>query len=162
VRSAVVSIGRSELRYRPYLDGVRCLAVYLVLAFHAGLGAFPGGFVGVDVFFVLSGYLVTGILLRDLAKLGRVELRRFYARRVRRMRWWALRLTIGTAALASAVAAIHIATTNVDRAYYGTDTRAYQLLAGAFLAVTPQLFRLGERARPAARWVAAFVLAALV
>ena len=83
-------------------------------------------------------------------------------RRVGRMRWWVLRFVIAAAAVASAVAAIHIGTTNVDRAYYGTDTRAYQLLAGALLALTPQLFRMGERARSSARWVAGFVLTALV
>ena len=61
------------------------VAVYLVVAFHARLAGFAGGFVGVDVFFVLSGYLVTSILLRDLATAGRVDLRRFYARRFRRI-----------------------------------------------------------------------------
>ena len=65
--------GRSELRYRPYLDGVRCLAVYLVVAFHARLGAFPGGFVGVDMFSHLTGsyarYLSTTIAA-DLHRQG--------------------------------------------------------------------------------------------
>src|SRR5579862_8507392 len=74
-----------ELRYRPYLDGLRCIAVYLVVAFHAGLAGFSGGFVGVDIFFVLSGFLVTRILLRDLSTKGRIDLRNFYARRFRRI-----------------------------------------------------------------------------
>jgi peptidoglycan/LPS O-acetylase OafA/YrhL len=51
----VVPSGRNELTYRPHLDGLRCLAVYLVLAFHAGPRLFRSGFIGVDVFFVLSG-----------------------------------------------------------------------------------------------------------
>ena len=59
------------------------MAVYLVVAFHAGVGRLNGGFVGVDVFFVLSGYLVTTVLLRDVEEQGRVRLARFYARRVR-------------------------------------------------------------------------------
>jgi hypothetical protein len=71
--------------YRPYLDGVRTLAVYLFIAFHTGLGLFTGGFIGVDVFFVLSGLLVTSILMRDLAGSGRVRWRRFYSQRVRRI-----------------------------------------------------------------------------
>ena len=52
--------------YRPHLDGLRAVAVYLVVAFHAGVARASGGFIGVDVFFVLSGYLVTGVLVRDL------------------------------------------------------------------------------------------------
>ncbi len=52
--------------YRPHLDGMRVLAVYLVVLFHAGVTSFSGGFVGVDVFFVLSGYLVTQVLVRSL------------------------------------------------------------------------------------------------
>src|SRR5690349_6131012 len=76
---------RAGLRYRPYLDGLRCLAVYLVVAFHAGLHRFAGGFVGVDVFFVLSGYLMTRILVRELAQKRRIGFRHFYARRFRRI-----------------------------------------------------------------------------
>ena len=72
--------------YRPHLDGLRAVAVYLVVAFHAGVARFSGGFIGVDVFFVLSGYLVTGVLLRDLeGPDGRIGLARFYARRARRL-----------------------------------------------------------------------------
>src|SRR5215471_6474693 len=70
--------------YRPHLDGLRAIAVYLVVLFHAGLSSFAGGYVGVDVFFVLSGYLVTTLLLRDLAG-GSVRFGRFYARRFRRL-----------------------------------------------------------------------------
>ena len=72
--------------YRPHLDGLRAVAVYLVVAFHAGIGRLQGGFIGVDVFFVLSGYLVTGVLARDTdGPTGRVRFGRFYARRVRRL-----------------------------------------------------------------------------
>ncbi|MDQ1381579.1 MAG: hypothetical protein QOJ71_2298 [Actinomycetota bacterium] len=241
-------------RYRPYLDGMRAIAVYLVVAFHAGLGLLSGGFIGVDIFFVLSGFLVTGILMRDLASTGHVRWRVFYARRVRRIlpaslialvvtaliyaivasplemfdalggfraaffyvanwffihqatdyfaanvnsnpvlhfwslaveeqfyfvwplllsavylvagrtrrRWWIVRSLVLVAAVASAVQALHIASTNLDRAYYGTDTRAYQLLAGAALALTPQLLRLGGRIRNAARAVSAVALVALL
>ena len=53
-----------EAHYRPHLDGLRAIAVYLVVLFHAGVVRISGGFVGVDVFFVLSGYLVTQLLLR--------------------------------------------------------------------------------------------------
>src|SRR3954464_3716739 len=72
--------------YRPHLDGLRAIAVYLVVLFHAGTSWFTGGFIGVDVFFVLSGYLVTQLLLRDiLGPSGRIRLGRFYSRRFRRL-----------------------------------------------------------------------------
>ena len=248
--------GRARhLTYRPHLDGLRTVAVYLVVAFHSGLGRFSGGFIGVDIFFVLSGFLVTRILVRDLGTSGRVRWRQFYARRVRRIlpaalitllvtalvfaavasplekldafggfraaffyvanwffihqatnyfavnvntnpvlhfwslaveeqfyllwplllsglylavsrvgryRWWVLRAVVVGAGIASAVAALRIGTSHLERAYYGTDTRAYQLLAGAALALTPQLLRLGSRVRPVARRLAAVALVALV
>jgi peptidoglycan/LPS O-acetylase OafA/YrhL len=241
--------------YRPYLDGLRSVAVYLVVAFHADLSGWHGGFVGVDVFFVLSGYLVTGILLRDLTSSGRVDFRRFYARRFRRIlpaaavallvtalayaivatplqtfdaiggfrasflyvanwqfihqatdyfatsvnaspvlhfwslaveeqfyfvwpllfsglylacrrgrqnRWWLLRAIIAAIALASVLRALSFGPAHLDRAYYGTDTRAYQLLLGALLALTPQLFTLGKRFVTATRLGAVVALVALV
>ena len=253
-RGSEVLPGRA-LRYRPYLDGLRTVAVYLVVAFHAGLGLFSGGFIGVDIFFVLSGFLVTRILMRDLASLGRIRWRQFYSRRVRRIlpaalvalvvtalvysivaspaemldalggfraaffyvanwffihqstdyfaanvnsnpvlhfwslaveeqfylvwplllgglyvatrragrrRWWVVRAVVVVAAAASASAALHLGSTNIDRAYYGTDTRAYELLAGAVLALTPQLLRLGPRSRTLARWISVLTLGGLL
>src|ERR1700682_6267698 len=71
--------------YRPQFDGLGAVAVYLVVAYHAGLHAFSGGFIGVDIFFVLSGYLVTLLVLRDLRSTGRIDFRRFYSRRFRRL-----------------------------------------------------------------------------
>ncbi len=245
----------SRSSYRPHLDGLRTVAVYLVVAFHAGLGLVSGGFIGVDIFFVLSGFLVTQILIRDLASVGRIRLRQFYSRRVRRIlpaaaitlvvtalvyaiiaspaetrdalggfkaaflyfanwyfirqstdyfaanintnpvvhfwslaveeqfylvwpmllaglyfvtkrlgrpQWWALRIVVAVGAVASAIAALHIGSTNLDRAYYGTDTRAYQLLAGAALALTPQLFHWGARNRRYARALAVVVFVGML
>jgi peptidoglycan/LPS O-acetylase OafA/YrhL len=229
-----------EWDYRPYLDGLRAVAVYLVLAFHAGLLRWEGGFIGVDVFFVLSGFLVTNLLVRDLVGNGRIGFARFYSRRVRRLlpaamvnlvivavvfraiatpveyaagrasirsaalyvsnwyfireaadyfgtaitsspvaQYWSLsveeqfyvvwplliyalfrlgrrlrrsplvvaRVAVVVGGLVSVGAALHIATYNPNRAYYGTDTRAYQLLAGALLALTPSIFERLRRSR---------------
>ncbi len=72
------------MKHRPEIDGLRALAVLPVILFHAGFSAFGGGFVGVDVFFVISGYLITGILLNELSR-GDFSIRRFYARRARRI-----------------------------------------------------------------------------
>ena len=70
--------------YRPDINGLRAIAVISVLLFHAGFSAFHGGFIGVDVFFVISGYLITKIILRDL-EVGRFSVIAFYERRARRI-----------------------------------------------------------------------------
>jgi peptidoglycan/LPS O-acetylase OafA/YrhL len=69
----------------PGLDGVRALAVFAVIAFHEQFAAFHGGFLGVDVFFVLSGYLITDLLAAHWARHGRLDLRGFWIRRARRL-----------------------------------------------------------------------------
>ncbi len=90
--------------YRPHLDGLRAVAVYLVVLFHAGSSWFSGGFIGVDVFFVLSGYLVTQLLLRDIVSNGRIRLGRFYSRRFRRLLPAAFVVLIVTACVYTAIA----------------------------------------------------------
>ena len=72
------------MKYRSEIDGLRAVAVLPVILFHAGFESFSGGFVGVDVFFVLSGYLITSILLAEIAE-GRFSLLGFYERRARRI-----------------------------------------------------------------------------
>ena len=231
--------------YRPHLDGLRAVAVYLVVLFHAGSKRFTGGFIGVDVFFVLSGFLVTQLLLRDLAH-GSIRFGRFYARRFRRLlpaafvallvtaivytaivdagrsgrrarrvqgrvpvrrelvlhpprervlrrrhhaepraavlvardrgavlpgvaaharrpvprhparsaapaRSVLIQVVVVVGAVASAAWALSLRHTDLNRAYYGTDTRAYELLAGALLALAPAL----DAARAALRTLAA-------
>lgn len=74
----------SRVNYRPEIDGLRAVAVIPVILFHAGLTVFSGGYVGVDVFFVISGYLITAILLAELEQ-GNVSISRFYERRARRI-----------------------------------------------------------------------------
>jgi peptidoglycan/LPS O-acetylase OafA/YrhL len=250
-------VGRAETdQRRPHLDGLRTIAVYLVVAFHSGIGRASGGFIGVDVFFVLSGYLVTEVLLRDLSGGGGVHFRRFYSRRMRRLlpaaainlvvtclvftviappatvqqavasvngaalyvsnwvfiaqstdyfgpevdqspvaHYWSLsveeqfyfvwplllaglfviarrfgrrertivRIGVAIGAAASLTAALVLAGQDQDRAYFGTDTRAYQLFFGALLALTPGIVtRLRERAGRAMPWVSGVALAALV
>lgn len=73
------------LPYMPGLDGLRALAVVAVLLYHAGLAWIPGGFLGVDVFFVISGYLITSLLLAEWAARGRVDLMAFWLGRARRL-----------------------------------------------------------------------------
>ena len=77
-------MSQADRSYRPDIDGLRALAVAVVLIFHAFPAALPGGFVGVDVFFVISGYLISGIILKARAA-GRFSYTHFYARRIRRI-----------------------------------------------------------------------------
>ena len=74
-----------EMGYLPGLDGVRALAVIGVLLYHADLSWIPGGFLGVDVFFVLSGFLITSLILEEFDRSGRVDFRKFYLGRARRL-----------------------------------------------------------------------------
>lgn len=73
-----------RLTYRPEIDGLRAIAVAAVILFHAGLPGFSGGFIGVDVFFVISGFLITSIVLAELQR-GDFSLAKFYERRARRL-----------------------------------------------------------------------------
>ncbi|MHB1058753.1 MAG: acyltransferase family protein [Rhodanobacter sp.] len=73
------------MRYNPSLDGVRAIAVGMVVAFHAKVAWMPGGYLGVDIFFVLSGYLITSLLLSELQRYGKIDLVGFYARRLIRL-----------------------------------------------------------------------------
>jgi peptidoglycan/LPS O-acetylase OafA/YrhL len=241
VASSGTEAGDSARTYRPHLDGLRAVAVYLVVLFHAGSGRFSGGYIGVDVFFVLSGYLVTQLLMRDMDRIGSIRFGRFYSRRFRRLlpaafvalivtavvytaieppvavagavssfkaaflystNWYfihhatsyfsqnvsmnpvlhfwslaveeqfylvwplalgggfvltrrmdrrrqmnAIRIAIALGALASVVWALSLRSSDPNRAYYGTDTRAYELLAGALLALVPTLIDSAKRAR---------------
>ncbi len=70
--------------YRPDIDGLRAISILLVIGFHAAPALVPGGYVGVDIFFVISGYLITGILIREIDA-GTFSLARFYGRRIRRI-----------------------------------------------------------------------------
>lgn len=69
----------------PGLDGLRGIAVIMVLLFHSGLGWLPGGFLGVSIFFTLSGFLITSLLLDEVVATGAVDLRAFWGRRLRRL-----------------------------------------------------------------------------
>ena len=107
--------------YRPALDGVRALAVAAVVAYHAQLPGADGGFLGVSLFFTLSGYLITAILLREQEQHGRIDLRRFWVRRIRRL--------VPAALLGIAVALVFGATVATRGQLDGLPG---EVLAGAF------------------------------
>ena len=74
----------STLAYRSDIDGLRAIAVLAVVLYHYGIGPLQGGFVGVDIFFVISGYLITGIIHKEIAR-GDFTFAGFYERRIRRI-----------------------------------------------------------------------------
>ncbi|HSL77966.1 MAG TPA: acyltransferase, partial [Candidatus Limnocylindrales bacterium] len=88
--------------FRPDIEGLRAIAVLLVLAYHARIPGFTGGYIGVDVFYVVSGFLITGLIVRELQATGRVDLPAFYTRRARRLLPAAL-VVIAVTVVASAI-----------------------------------------------------------
>ena len=93
----------STVPYLPGLDGLRAIAVLAVIAYHADAGWLPGGFLGVEVFFVVSGYLITLLLLAEHERTGRIDLKAFWARRARRLLPALFTLLIAAATLSAFV-----------------------------------------------------------
>jgi peptidoglycan/LPS O-acetylase OafA/YrhL len=123
---------RSPDRFRADVAGLRAVAVGLVLLYHAGLSFVPGGFAGVDVFFVISGFLITGLLLSEIDRHGRVSLLGFYARRAKRI------LPAATVVLVATVAAVWLFIPRVQWHDVGGD-----IVAAAVYVVN---WRLADRA----------------
>jgi peptidoglycan/LPS O-acetylase OafA/YrhL len=94
-----MSTSSNQPDFRPDLQGLRAIAILLVVLAHANVPYARGGFIGVDVCFVLSGYLISGLLIRELRQTGRIRFLRFYARRLKRLLpALAMMLLVGTAA----------------------------------------------------------------
>lgn len=72
-------------QYFPYVDGMRAISIFFVIAYHAWLPVFKSGSIGVDVFFIISGFLITSLLLKELGSTGTISLKKFYVRRVFRI-----------------------------------------------------------------------------
>src|SRR6202044_2839057 len=104
--------GRPTLGHIRGLDGIRALSVLAIIAFHTGLSSTPGGFYGVDSFFVLSGFLITSLLVKEWAGTGTIRLRRFWAGRARRL-LPALFLLIAVIGIVLAVVPAVLATPNI-------------------------------------------------
>lgn len=142
--------------YRREIDGLRALAVLPVMLFHAGFSGVSGGFVGVDVFFVISGYLITGILISEQAA-GTFTLTGFYERRARRILpalfvvllaclpfAWAWLLPSDLKAFARSLAAAAISLSNVlfwrESGYFDTSSELKPLLHTWSLGVEEQYY----------------------
>ena len=163
--------------YRPEIDGLRAVAVVPVILFHGGIAGFSGGFVGVDVFFVISGYLIASILLREMGE-GRFSMWRFWERRARRILpalvvvmavcvplAWVLMLPEQYLAFARSLVAVSVFASNIlfwrESGYFAAAAEEKPLLHTWSLAVEEQFYilfplavflvwRLGRRALVAA------------
>jgi peptidoglycan/LPS O-acetylase OafA/YrhL len=149
---------RPKSYFRPDIEGLRAIAIGAVLLFHAGVSWAEGGFIGVDVFFVISGFLITGLLVREWNEHGRIDLVVFYARRFRRLLPAALLAIVVTvvaswlilselrfpsvavdgAAAALYVSNIRFAAESID--YLGAETAPSPLLHFWSLAVEEQFY----------------------
>src|SRR5690242_17079608 len=103
-----------RLAYRPGLDGLRAIAVAGVFLYHSRIDWLPGGFLGVDLFFVLSGYLITSLLLVEWEARNRIDLRRFWLRRARRLLPALVVVVLGSLILAAIFARGDLAKTRGD------------------------------------------------
>jgi peptidoglycan/LPS O-acetylase OafA/YrhL len=115
-----------DRKFRPDVEGLRAIAVLMVVLDHAGLAVLSGGFIGVDVFFVLSGLLITGLLLREVETSGGLSLTRFYARRARRL------LPAGSLVLIATVIASYLCLGEIRAQRVATDARWAALFASNF------------------------------
>jgi peptidoglycan/LPS O-acetylase OafA/YrhL len=142
--AAPASDAAARSSHLPGIDGLRAIAVILVVVFHVVPGALPGGGLGVDIFFVLSGFLITGLLVAEKGENGHIRLRSFWARRARR-----LLPALGILLLVCSSAALFVGgdiLVGIGRQLLGAVTFSSNWLAIAtgssyFAGTTPELFR---------------------
>jgi len=115
--------------YIPAIDGLRAVAVFAVLLYHLGIKWLPGGFLGVDLFFVISGYVITRVILDSIQSANGLDLREFYYGRVRRLYPGLLLLIMVTAVLAATIAPDAIRRIVLDVPYVLTGTNNWHLVA---------------------------------
>ena len=115
--------------YIPAIDGLRAIAVFAVLLYHLGIKWLPGGFLGVDLFFVISGYVITRVILDSIQSANGLDLREFYYGRVRRLYPGLLLLIMVTTVLAATIAPDAIRRIVQDVPYVLTGTNNWHLVA---------------------------------
>ena len=128
--------------FRPDVEGLRGVAILLVVLFHAGVPALAGGFVGVDVFFVLSGYFITALLVREWSRSGELNLAEFYGRRALRLLPPLLLVLLATLAAAMWLYA------PIDRSSVASDASSVALYAGNYAFARGAVDYFGAGANP--------------
>lgn len=136
----------SRWGYRPGLDALRALAVYLVVLFHSGLQGWSSGWVGVDLFFVLSGYVVLSVVITEIDGTGRFNIQRFYARRVRRLLPAAIFLIVSVCLIWVVIGSV------LDRAEFVDDMRASVLYFANWHFISESTDYFGESVSPFAHF----------
>jgi len=120
-RAGTQSLQNQRIRFRSDIEGLRGVAILLVIGYHAGIPGLGGGYVGVDVFFVLSGYLITGLLIGEIESTGKLDLVQFYARRARRL------LPAAMVVLLATVIAGRILLSPIEQRYFANTALATAL-----------------------------------
>jgi peptidoglycan/LPS O-acetylase OafA/YrhL len=127
--------------FRRDIEGLRAVAVALVVLYHAGATWVPGGYIGVDVFFVVSGFLITGLLTAELHERGRISLGAFYARRVRRLLPASVVVLVSTVALMKAIApplsSLQVRGDAIATALYASNLRFASVATDYFAGLEP-------------------------
>src|SRR5918993_1547585 len=130
--------------FRSDVEGLRAVAVGAVLLYHAGVPFAPGGYVGVDVFFVISGYLITGLLLKELESAGTVALARFYSRRAKRL----LPLTVVVLAVVVLLSWLLFDPVRMDEVSLGVVASGLYVMNWLLAARATDYFAAGLQASP--------------
>ncbi len=130
--------------FRPDVEGLRAVAVACVLLYHAGMPFAGGGYVGVDVFFVISGFLITGLLLRELERDGRISLTRFYSRRAKRL----LPLTVVVLAFVVALSWLLFDPIRMDETSFGIVAAGLYVMNWLLAVRAADYFAAGLEASP--------------
>ena len=131
-------------RFRPDVEGLRAVAVVAVLLYHAGVPFADGGYVGVDVFFVISGFLITGLLVRELEKTGTLSLARFYSRRAKRL----LPLTVVVLAFVVALSWLLFDPVRMEEVSFGVAAAGLYFMNWLLAARAADYFAAGLEASP--------------
>src|ERR671912_155453 len=130
--------------FRPDVEGLRAVAVGAVLLYHTGVPFAPGGYVGVDVFFVISGFLITGLLLREFEKTGTLSLARFYSRRAKRL----LPLTVVVLAFVVVLSWLLFDPVRMDEVSLGVVASGLYVMNWLLAARATDYFAAGLQASP--------------
>ncbi|MEG3088653.1 acyltransferase family protein [Sphingomonas sp. PB4P5] len=134
------------LTYREDIDGIRAIAVVTVVGYHDFPTLIPGGFIGVDIFFVISGFLITGILVREQERSGRIDLANFYARRVRRLLPALLAMLLTTLAVGlwrlPAIGELQLLARSTLAALFFASNVFFALQPSGYFAAAPEMFLL--------------------